>query len=574
MKTFLNSFAGTLLAVVLIAAMVGGYAAYVSGKIPKIQSGSYLVVELYDDLKEYDPPGGIMSQITGGDTETLTRVLDNLHKARVDDRIEGVILRVSSSGSLGVASAQEIRAAVKRVQAAGKKVYGYAESFEARQYIMLAACDEILSPPTAYISFTGFTVNSVHIKKTLEKLGINPNLHKIKDYKSAAELVTRESMSEPARENYEWLLDEGWHFFITALSEDRGLDEGRIMELMQHAMFTAREAEESGLVDRRMYWDELEAMLKDEDDDELRVVSSADYGKIPASDVGLEGSKTIAVIHAQGIIMGRESGVNPLLGITMGHESIVAELRRARLDEDVAAIVFRVDSRGGDALSSDLMGHEVELTASVKPVVVSMVDVAASGGYHISYRASRIVADPMTICGSIGSITGKFNMASFFDSLGITHDEVARGPMATMDSAWRDYAPEERQRFEDAHWKRFNHWLQDVAEHRGMDFGEAESLAHGRVWSGRQALGNGLVDELGDFERAVEVAKELAGIPSEDGVTVAHYPKKKSLMNSLLGGDVATAARWAAYRAVREDVSQTWHFLSSHPELAPDVLTP
>ena len=202
------------------------------------------------------------------------------------------------------------------------------------------------------------------------------------------------------------------------------------------------------------------------------------------------------------------------------------------------------------------------------------MDVAASGGYHISYRASKIVADPMTVTGSIGSISGKFNVSEMWEKLGVTQDDVARGPNALMDSPWRDYTPEERQRFEDDHWKGFNHWLRDVAEHRGKSFDEAEKLAHGRVWSGRQAVANGLVDELGDFEHAVQVAKDLVGIPADENVTLVHFPEKKSLVQTLLSGDLAVAARWAVYRAIREDVSETWKILRRNPELLVEAFEP
>ncbi len=574
MKTFLNSLAGSLAAILIIVVIVGSSTAWVTSKKPKIRNGSYLVIELYDDLPEYDPPGGIMSKIAGGDGVTLQRVLDNLRKAQVDDRIEGVVLKVSMGSRMGGGSVQEIREAIKRLQKVGKKVYGYAESFEEKEYYLLAACDEILVPETAYISITGFARNTIHVKKALEKLGIKPNIHKIKDFKSAAELVIREDMSEPARENYEWMLAEFWDFVTRDLVEDRGFSEERIVQLMEHAMFTAEQAKDEGLIDRIMYWDQVEEMLKRENDDELRTVSQSRYAQVPPAKVGLKGRRKIAVVHAQGIIAGRKSGVNPLLGLTMGHETIVTELRRARKDDDIAAVIFRVNSQGGDALGSDLIGHEVEMTAVVKPVVVSMVDVAASGGYHISYRASKIVADPMTVTGSIGSISGKFNVSEMWEKLGVTQDDVARGPNALMDSPWRDYTPEERQRFEDDHWEGFNHWLRDVAEHRGKSFDEAEKLAHGRVWSGRQAVANGLVDELGDFEHAVQVAKDLVGIPADENVTLVHFPEKKSLVQTLLSGDLAVAARWAVYRAIREDVSETWKILRRNPELLVEAFEP
>ncbi len=570
MKSFFVAFLGALLAIIVLVLLVGSIGGYMAGKQPAIEDRSWLIVEMYGDLLEYDPPGGIMSQLVDSDVETLQRILDNLEKAAVDDRIEGVIFKVAAGNSVGTAMLQEIRGAIRRVQDTDKKVLVWAESFDRQDYLLLAACDEVLVPPTAYIGFTGFSSETLHVKRAFDKLGIKPNIHKIKDYKSAAETVIREDMSEPAREMRGWIMDEMWETLLETLAADRGFDEEKIVELMQHAYFTADEALDSGLIDRIAYWDELETELKGADEDALRSVSQGRYAEVLRSKLDLDGDKKIAVIHAQGTIIGRRNDVNPLLGLTMGHESIIAEFRRARLDEDVAAIVFRVNSRGGDALGSDLMGHEVEITVGVKPVVVSMVDVAASGGYHISYRASKIVADPMTITGSIGSISGKINMKDFYDKLGITFDHVERGPMATIESDLQDFTPEERARFEENHWNGYNDWLRDVAEHRDMSFEEAEKLAHGRVWTGRQAVANGLVDEIGDLKHAIELAGQLAGIPADEQVTVEHFPKQKGLLESLMSGDsaAATAAHWIVYRTIREDVAETLDFVVQHPDLA------
>ena len=356
----------------------------------------------------------------------------------------------------------------------------------------------------------------------LEKLGIRPNLHKIKDYKAAAEALIREDMSDAARENRRWMLKEYWELYTQALLEDRGLTEEQVVALMQYATFTAEEARAQGLIDEVLYWDELEDRLKRADDDELRTVCQCDYDQVEFEKLGLKGKKKVAVIHAQGTIGGRQSSTSPFTGIMMGHESVVADLKAAREDDDVVAVILRIDSGGGEALGSDLMGHAVDVTTHVKPVVASMVDLAASGGYHIAYRATKIVANPMTLTGSIGSISAKFNMHGFYDKLGITMDFETQGPMAMMWSDYRDFTDEERERFEDNHWKGFNDWLRDVADRRGMSFEEAEGLAHGRVWSGRQAKENGLIDELGGLARAIEIAKDLAEVPADEMVSVVH----------------------------------------------------
>ena len=259
MKHFFHSFLGTVCAVIVLIVLTLGIGSAWSARKPKIEDHSWLIVNMAGDLLEYNPPGGIMSEITGGEVETLTRILGNLEKAAVDDRVEGVIFKVSMNSAAGFATIEEIRAAIKRVQESGKKVYAWAESFSDREYPLLAACDEIYIPPTAYISFKGVGMEIMHVKNALDKLGIKPNVHKIKDYKSAAELVIRADSSEPAKENRRWLMNDVLDEFHDILLDERGLDRPKVEELMQHALFTGEEALEAGLVDGLKYWDELES---------------------------------------------------------------------------------------------------------------------------------------------------------------------------------------------------------------------------------------------------------------------------------------------------------------------------
>jgi protease-4 len=570
MKAFFRSFFASLLALLvvigLIVLILVMFVAQSSRK-EKIADHSYLVIDVYGNVLEYYPPAGIMSKFMGGDPLTLHAILTSLEKARVDDRLDGVILKLSSNNGAGMAMLQEMRQAVKALREEGKKVYAFSDSLDRKTYFLAAACDSILLPPTANVRFLGFAMATQHGKRALEKIGIEMNVHRIKDYKSAAEMATRTEMSPESRKNKEWLLEEQWDMFTRALEQDRGLSEAKIIDLMRHAVFTPEEARKNQLVDRLLYWDELEDILKQEEDQRLRTVSLARYQQEDPRKLGLSGKKRIAVVHAQGTIGGRKSGVNPILGVMMGHETVVGELRRARKNDKVAAVVFRVDSRGGEALASDLIGHEVERTAKVKPVVVSMVDVAASGGYHIAYRASKIVADPLTLTGSIGSITMKPNLKGLYDKLGISYDFVTKGPMALMYSDYRNFSPEEKERFEKNHWDGFNDWLRDIAEHRGMTFEEAEELAHGRVWTGRQAKANGLVDELGGLDTAVAIAKNLADIPEEEQVTLLHYPKKKGLLNLFIGRnqDGHSIVSWALYRFVQDDLVATLRMLEESP---------
>jgi len=575
-NSFFHQFLASALGGLCVLALIAGLVVLkLSGGKEKIRDRSWLIVDLYGGLPEYDLPGGLPGAVMGGD-QTLQQVLTNLEMARADERIAGVILKLSANMDAGAGKLQELRDAIHATRAAGKKVVGWADSMERGTVWLAAACDTILMPPTGYLQFVGFAQSSLHLKNLFDKAGVKENLHKIKDYKAAAEMLQRADASPEAVENREWMMRERWEMLVSDLQADRGLSGAQVTALMQRALFTPEEAVAARLVDRLAYWDELEAALKGKDDERLRTVSAERYASEKPAKLGLKGKKTIAVIHAHGMLGGRESRVDPLLGPMIGHETVCAEFRRARRDEKVAAVVFRIDSSGGEALCSDLIGHEVEITAKVKPVVVSMVDVAASGGYHVSYRASRIVALPATTTGSIGSISGKVNIKGLLDRLGVTYSDVTLGPNALLGSDRRDYTPEEWEIFTRNHWADFNAWLADVAEHRGLPFAEAEKLAHGRVWTGRQAVQNRLIDETGGLPRAIAAAKELAKIAADDKVTVAHFPEKQGLLATLTsgGGSDKNGGQAAALDAVglagwraREALGQTWRLLTGAPLL-------
>jgi len=568
MKSFFKTFLASLLAFVVVIGIVflifiGIASTRLADEEVKVKDGSYLVIDIYGEMLEYSPPVNIMTEITGGEVETLQRILSNLRKAEVDERIAGVIMKVSATNGAGRAKMEEIRNALDRVRGAGKKVYGYSDSMDRNAYYLISACDSIFMPVTGYIRVTGFSATSMHVRNMLDKLDINPQIHRIKDYKSAAEMILRSDMSDSARANKEWMLEEYWDMFSRAVEEDRGITESKLEDIMEMATFSVEKARELGLIDSVMYWDEIENMLKG-DDDNLKTIGQKSYAKISPRTLGLKGRKKIAVVHAQGTIGGRKSKTDPMMGLMMGHESVISQIRKARENDKVAAIVFRVDSPGGEALASDLIGHEIEVTTAVKPVVVSMVDVAASGGYHISYRADKIVADRMTLTGSIGSISGKMNISGLEKKLGITHDFVTRGPNALMYSPYKDFTERQWEIYKDEHWDGFNHWLRDVAEHRGMSFERAERLAHGRVWTGRQGKHNGLVDEVGDLYRAVELAAELAGLEEGEQVTLVHYPIRRSLFEKIMsGGSFTATARYVVYRFIRDDIAETWDMLAN-----------
>ena len=527
-----------------------------------VTDGSWLVLDVYGEIPSYDPPESIASSIVDSDGETVDRLLTNLEKAAADTRIAGVIVKVSSSNSLGLASMGELREAIRRVREAGKPVIAFSDGLDRNALYLASACDSIFMPDVADVIFTGYGLVDMFAKGTLEKLGIQQNLHKIRDYKTAAEMMQRDSMSPEAKEMAEWLMKELWEVQLGAIARDRSVPMDSMTVYMEHALFEAGEAQTAGLIDGVRYWDELEDSLGDGED--LETISSDDYADVSRSEAGLKGKKRIAVVHAFGMIGGRKSRIDPSLGTLIGHETVVRDLRDAAEDSRVDAIIFRVDSRGGDALTSELISREVGKIAADKPVIVSMGDVAASGGYAVAYRATKIVADSLTITGSIGSIYGKINMVGLWNKLGVTFDWVTKGPNALLWSGVTDFDENQWKRVEDHHDASFRRWLDNISAARDIPLDELLPLTEGRVWTGRQAKAHRLIDDVGGYARAVEVAKEEAGIATDEEVTFVHYPKRRGLYELLTSGDAPlTMVRWTIHRWLKEDVAETTRLLTS-----------
>ena len=525
-----------------------------------VADGSWLMIDLYGEIPPYDAPESISGSIFG-EPESLADILLNLEKAAADDRLDGVIMKISATNSLGLASMDEMRAAVAKVRASGKPVYAFSDDLDRNALYVASACDSIFIPTVADVQFTGYGAVESFYKGTLDKLDIHEQLHKIDEYKTAAEQVQRTDMSPENKEMTEWLLKDVWEVQMGAIARDRGMPMDSLVACMDHALFTAQEAKQAKLVDRVLYWDELETRLG-LDEDETLIVTSSDYRDVTRADVGLKGNKRIAVVHAYGVIGGRESRTDAGVGVVIGHETVTENLRAAADDDRVDAIVFRVDSPGGESLASQLIAREVGQINKKKPVIISMGDVAASGGYAVSYPATKIVADSLTITGSIGSIYGKLNIAGAWKKIGITFDQVTMGPNGLMWSTVHDFDEAQWQRLVTFHNASVDEWLAEISAARKIPVEELRGYAEGRVWTGRQAKERKLVDELGGLDRAIDVAKEAAGIPVDEEVTLEYYPKRRGLYYLLTSGNAPiTLVRSLVARAIRRDAAETMRML-------------
>ncbi|MEZ4386150.1 MAG: S49 family peptidase [Candidatus Krumholzibacteriia bacterium] len=569
----------SLISLVVVLAIVGGVLFLALHRSPEVPKDGWLVIDLHESLPEYAPPGSFPGGLMGGDTLTLQDALDALAKASLDRRTRGVIWKLSAGNGAGWAKLQELRQATAAVRQAGKPVYAWADNLDLRTLYLAAACDSIYMPRGGYFSFQGLRRESMHVKGTLDKLGIVPHVSKIREYKAAAELVMETETTPLVKERNQRMLDELWATVSGTIADDRGLVYADLLALLEHGALEPSEAADAGVIDRVLYWQGLEARLLAEAHDPkaklLPTVSPATYRDVAWKDLGRKGKATVAVVHAQGMIGGRENGTNPVFGITMGHESVVRELQRARLDPDVAAIVFRVDSPGGDGLTSDLIGHEVALCADAKPTVVSMVDVAASGGYQISFRATRLLADPLSVVGSIGSISAFFDLSGWYRKIGLSKDGVEAGPMAGLGRDDRAPTAQEWAAFTASHYAGFNDWLQQVADKRGLTFAEMEERAYGRIFHGEEAVRLGLIDGIGNLDQAVRLAAELAEIAPETPLTVVHLPERQSTLDQLLGHEsgpadpVALAVRWRLFNQLRSEWALTRQLAATDAVLEP-----
>ncbi len=527
----------TLMALVFVAS-VAGVVMMLRGGTGSSPDGSYLVIHLAGDLPEQPGPDDRLSDYFGGATSSVIDIDSSLRKAARDEAILGVIVKIDDLG-IGMGKVQEIRDAISRFRSeSDKRVFAWAESLGTKEYYLASACTAIYMPPEGLVFFNGLAFNVTFLKGTLDKLGVQAEFARIGRYKSAVEPMTREGMSEDYRQVMEELATDLFAQIVEGVAASRGLSREDVLALIDNPPLTAREAKERKLLDEIMYRDQLEDTLKQADQEEWSLVELADYQRVSAASLGLGQGPRIAVIYAEGSInTGESSSPGPLGGDrSVGSATLTAAIRQARKDEDIRAIVLRVDSPGGSALASDLMWRELELAQEKKPVVVSMSDYAASGGYYIAMGADAIVAQPATLTGSIGVFAGKVNLEGLYDKIGVHVDTVQKGRFANLFSGDQPFSSEERALLDRYIQSFYQGFVQKAAEGRKVSPEAIDAVARGRVWTGKQAQKVGLVDSLGGFREALRIAKERAKIDADQEVSLVLLPEPPSFLESFLGG--------------------------------------
>ena len=526
----LSFFAVFILFIIFISVMVASAGS--DGKV-EVSANSVMHISLDYPISERSDKNpftdfnfmGFESKKTLG----LKEILSGIEAAKSDDNIKGIYLDASSV-SAGFATIEEIRNAMIDFRKSGKFIIAYSEVYTQGAYYLATAADKIYLNPEGMLDFRGLSSESLFFKGALDKLGIEAQIIKVGTYKSAVEPFILEKMSEPNREQVTSFLGSMYDHFLSKISESRKIPKATLFTIADNAKVRdPKDAVALKMVDGLLYKDQVLDNLKSrtgiDKKKDVKSVSIEDYAADESKDSSTSSNK-IAVIYANGEIISGEGNDE-----TMGSERISRAIRKARTDDKVKAVVLRVNSPGGSALASDVMWREVVLTKKVKPVIVSMGDVAASGGYYIACAADSIFAQPNTITGSIGVFGIIPNMQKFFnDKLGITFDGVKTGRYADLGDVSRPLTEGERLIIQQEVNKIYNTFTKKVADGRKKSQAYVDSIGQGRVWSGTEALKNGLVDRLGDIDDAIASAAKKAKLKD---YKIVSYPTQVDPFKSL-----------------------------------------
>jgi protease IV len=523
----------------------------------------------------------------GATAENFKTKLERIKKAKDDSSVQGLYLEIDGLG-IGYAKVDEICRAISDFRKGGKKVFAYMESPSTKDYLVAAACDEISMPESGSLMLTGLRAEVTFYKDLFDKLGVHADMLRMGDFKSAAEPYTRSSMSKESRQQLETVLDDFYAKEIVAhIAQARTpqkFTEDQVKKLIDEGPYTARAAKAAGLIDRLAYSEGFEEGLKTAlDASRVKIVKN--YGQTTGSDLDLSNpfallkalfappkatssnKPKIAVIYAVGMITAGKSVDMPFLGKTLGSTTLIEAIREAEKDKTVKAIILRVDSPGGSALASDLVWNE--LRKSKKPVVASMSDVAASGGYYISMAASKIYAEPGTLTGSIGVVGGKIALGGLEEKVGVKTEVIARGANANIFSMSTPFTDSEKKAMTAMMQETYDQFLDKAIEGRkkaGKEMSKESllKLAGGRVWTGRQAKENGLIDEVGSLEDAIAGTKKLAGMADDAEMEMLYLPKPASLLETLMEskGDLGTKATLESLPLLKEVPELTSKFSS------------
>jgi len=543
----------TLIGVAVVLSITGFVALYfLVGRAPSVPARTMLVLELGGDLAE-NAPTDVVTYLRGARTPTVPSIVETLRKAAADRRVSAVLLKPTGFSSPYWGKVQELRDAVLEFRKTGKPAYAYLEYADDRNYYLATAADRIFLMPSSTLDLSGVATYAVFLRGTFDKIGVVPDMHHIGDYKTAVNAFTEKTYTPAHKEMDEWLNRDLFEQIVHGVAETRKKTDAEVRTLVDEGPFLAADALRAGLVDEIAYEDQAVAKLKDDHGANMTTLDAEDYGRVSLSSLGLNRGARVAVVYAAGAIVGGRGGFDPLNGTTVGSDALIEAIRDARKDPSVRAIVLRIDSPGGSATASDAIWRELMLTRDEKPdrpLIVSMSDLAASGGYYIAMPGEVIVAQPSTLTGSIGIYGGKMVTGGVYEKLGAHIESTSIGRNAEIESPVRPFNASELQKIESQLRAFYTDFIRKAAESRHTTPEKIDSLGQGRVWTGRQAKDNGLVDELGGLDRAIAIAKQRAKIPASDDVEVVSFPRPKSfyqvISEGLSGNTDAAVSAWMA----------------------------
>lgn len=527
---FTLGFGGLVILIVAAASKESG---------PQVKDKSVIVLDLSLNITDSKPNTTIGEALSEdrSDTMTLRSVLDALETAKKDPKIVGLYLQGSAdSGSTGWANLKEIRLALQNFQKSKKPIFAYDMDWTEREYYLGSVANTIAVNPLGGVEINGFSSEQMFLSGALEKFGIGVQVTRVGKYKSAVEPFLLKKMSPENRQQTEQWLGDIWSEFLNTVAQNRKLKTTQLQAIADNrGTLMADEALNSKLIDKVAYFDEIVAELKkltgiDREDKSFKQITLKNYTKIgenKTKNARADDKKQIAVIYAEGDIVDGEGSPTQV-----GGDRIAKELRELRENENVKAVVLRVNSPGGSATASEVIGREVVLTRQKKPVIVSMGNLAASGGYWISMNANRIFAEPNTITGSIGVFGLLMNAQKLANNNGISWDTVKTGRYADSETISRPKTPQELANIQRVVDRIYDRFITKVAESRKLPLTKVQEISQGRVWSGSAAKQLGLVDEIGGIENAIQAAAKQAKLG--DNWRLEEYPKRRSLEERIL----------------------------------------
>ena len=504
---------------------------------PAVPEEAILVLRPGGEINEI-LPDDVVGQLLGRDTSTVRGFVRSLQMAKRDPRIRTVLLMPSTLESPFWGKVQELRDAVLDFRQSGKKVIAFLEYGGDREYYLATAADRVFMLPTSPLDLTGVASYEVFLRGAFDKVGASPDFLHVGEYKTAVNQLTETGFTPAHREMSESLNRDMYDQLVRGIAVARKKTESEVRGLIDEGPFSPQDALRAGLVDDLAYLDQLDDRVPEmrPASGDPRRVEGSDYERISPRSVGITPRSRIAVLYAVGVIASGKSSFDPVNGGVVGSDTLVEQIRQVRADDSVKAIVLRIDSPGGSSVASDVIWRELMITRDEKPsrpLVTSMSDLAASGGYYIAVPGQVIVAQPATLTGSIGVYSGKFVIDGTLAKVGVNTATITSGANADINSPFSRFTPDQQAKLQGYMQGFYDNFVEKVAAGRHTTPERIHAVAQGRVWTGEQARQRGLVDMLGGLDTAVAVAKERAKIPADEDVELVAYPPRRSFYEAL-----------------------------------------